>query len=447
MVLIRWLCALGALGGVALPAGCNQSLFDNRGGSTGTDGGGTDGGGSDGPSIPARCTDPCIADVAADYDGSPGGVGNHWRYLDDHRDQTWAAMLPDANGLAGAASNRITSCKGTTGLAACTALPGALLISSSDATGAADPAIEFTVPAPQVAQITLRAYVPSGGADQQILLYRNSRHDALFTGTATAGNTLEQTVVLDALAKDRFLLAVAPMARGAAGIAVQLFASDTRAVFPKNCQLALAFDGASGGSLKDLCKTARFDSRNYDDATNTDTAATIGLMPGPFAELGNGLDLLPGKYLAGTQVLDQLGDLTVQLWMMQRNQDTISASWIFSDIDLNAGGGLGMATQLGTVPDLDVTTSLDPMPKTYIDTHATIGGQNVWQFLRVVHAGGTLKICLDGKLVASSAVPAGQLKTTLPPYLGKNVVWSPAGAFYDGGIDDVRVFTGALPCN
>jgi hypothetical protein len=445
MVLIRWLGALGLALGAALPAGCNQSLFDNHGG------GGTGGdGGPDSPVVPSRCADPCIADAAADWTGSSGGAGNRWRYLDDHRNRTWAAMTPSGNVMNGAdPRNHITSCKsGNQDTATCTALPGALLISSSGATSSADPAIELAVAAPQVIQVTLRVYVP-GGDDQQIVLYRNSREDALYTGVATVGKTLEQTIVLDALAKDRFLLAVAPTAMGASNVGVQLFASGTRAVFPQTCQLALGFDGASGTSIKDLCKTAGFDSRNYDDATGNDTAAAIALMPGPFAELGSGLDLPSGRYLQGTKVLDQTHDLTVQLWMLQRNQDTVSAAWVFSDIDLSSGGGLGMATQLlpPTTPDLDATTSLDPRPNTYLDTHATIGGPNVWQFLRVVHAGGTLKICVDGKLLASSSVPVGQLRTSYPPHLGRNVMWSPAGAFYDGAIDDVRVFTGALPCD
>lgn len=443
MVLIRWAWVLGlALAG----PGCNQSLFDNHGGGGGGSG---DAGTPDSLVIPPRCADPCIADAVADYNGTLNGAGNRWRYLDDHRNRTWAAMALGSGGMTGAGSNAITTCQASPGSAACTALPGALLISSSGATSTADPAIEFTVPSPQVVQITLRVYVPAGGADQQILLYRNSREDALIAQTAAAGKTLEQTIALDALAKDRFLLAVAPTAKGAAGIGVQLFASGTGAVFPQSCQLALEFDGASGNALKDLCKDAELDSRNYDDTTGNDTAAALGLMAGPYAELGMGLDLPSGRYLQGTHVLDQTRDLTVQFWMLQRNQDTVGPSWPFSDLDLDVGGGLGMGIQLmaPVIPTLDATTSLDPMANTYIDTNATIGGQNVWQFLRVVHAGGTLSVCLDGKLLASKAVPVGQLKTTFPPYIGKNVVWAPAGAFYDGVIDDVRVFTGALPCN
>jgi hypothetical protein len=38
------------------------------------------------------------------------------------------------------------------------------------------------------------------------------------------------------------------------------------------------------------------------------------------------------------------------------------------------------------------------------------------------------------------------MQSTYHPYLGRNVIWLPSGAFYDGAIDDVRVLSGALPC-
>ena len=70
-----------------------------------------------------------------------------------------------------------------------------------------------------------------------------------------------------------------------------------------------------------------------------------------------------------------------------------------------------------------------------------------WHFVRAVHTGGNVAICLDGTRVASFPVPAGKLGSTFHPYIGKNVVWTPAGAFWDGQIDDVRVVSTALPCN
>ena len=69
-----------------------------------------------------------------------------------------------------------------------------------------------------------------------------------------------------------------------------------------------------------------------------------------------------------------------------------------------------------------------------------------WQFVRVVHTGGNVNVCLNGRRVTSFPVAPGKLASTFPPRLGKNVVWSPVGSFFDGELDDVRVLTGALPC-
>ena len=70
-----------------------------------------------------------------------------------------------------------------------------------------------------------------------------------------------------------------------------------------------------------------------------------------------------------------------------------------------------------------------------------------WHFVRVVHTGGNVAICLDGARVASFPAPAGTLTSTFKPHIGKNVRWTPAGAFTDASIDDVRVLSTALPCN
>jgi hypothetical protein len=57
-----------------------------------------------------------------------------------------------------------------------------------------------------------------------------------------------------------------------------------------------------------------------------------------------------------------------------------------------------------------------------------------------------VKICLDGQRVASYVLPAGKMQSMYPPYLARNMNWLPQGGFFDGAIDDVRVITGALPC-
>ena len=433
-MVLRWL--LGAA--LAATAACSQSLFDNRGPGNGPGPGGD--GGIDGM-VPALCAEPCLADAGRDFDGTSHGATTRWRYLDDHRDRTWAMMTPSGTPavMTGAdPNNLITSCTGSAA-AACSRLPDAVLVSSAGAAADADPAIEFTIPDPTVLQISLRVFVP-GDADQDIRLYRNSREDVLFTGTAHVGELLEQSVVVDALAGDRFLVAVAPTANGAGNVAVQVFASATGAVFPLHCQLALGFDGAAGNSLADLCKHAGFDYFK-DDAM----PGAITLSPGPYAELGKGLDVAPAGFLRGNQVLDQTHDMTLQFWSFQRNQDTVDTAWPFSDLDLNFGGGLGIAFAPGAPPILDATTSLDPVKNTYIDATTAFQTQATWQFVRIIHTGDALRVCLNGRQVTNSNVPAGHLKTTEPPYLGRNVVWT-VDAFFDGVLDDVRMLDVARPC-
>src|SRR5262249_32798137 len=157
------------------------------------------------------------------------------RYLDDHRDRTWAAMTPSSTKMTGAdAANHITTCAANPAAAACAMLPDALLVSSSGATTAADPAIEFTAPTQQVIQLSVKAFMASG-TDQAIGLYRNGRPDSLFTGVATAGTLVEQTITVDALAKDRFLVAMAPTGAGASDVAIQFIASSAGMLFPQAC--------------------------------------------------------------------------------------------------------------------------------------------------------------------------------------------------------------------
>jgi hypothetical protein len=65
----------------------------------------------------------------------------------------------------------------------------------------------------------------------------------------------------------------------------------------------------------------------------------------------------------------------------------------------------------------------------------------------VVQTGGNLDLCIDGKQQASVAVPDGHLQTIEPLFLGRNRFGQAGGdPFFDGFLDDVRMFKGALPC-
>ena len=349
MVLIRlgWLCVLAC-------AACTQSLFDAHGPGGGGGGGGDDGGGNTGP---ATCNAPCLADAAVDFDGSAGGKNQMWRYLDDHRDRTWTAMIASSTKMTGAdPANHITTCAANPGAAACAMVPDALLVSSSGATSMADPAIEFTAPTNQVIQLSLKAFMASG-TDQTIRLYRNGRPDALFTGVAVAGKPLEQTITVDALAKDRFLVAMAPMGAGASDVAIQLIASSAGMLFPQACLLAVEFAGATGNVVNDACQSISF---THFDANFK--PIPVVLADDPFGQKSAAADLALGTDYETLQVIPQNTALTFQLWAKQRAKPPGGEDmWLASDIDLteNAPGGLGLGvSQFGMLDGQTATVSV-----------------------------------------------------------------------------------------
>jgi hypothetical protein len=414
-----------------LVVGCSESLFDAH---SAPDGGGA-------VNVPATCPAPCLADAAADFNGTPGGAGGKWRYLDDHRDRTWTAMTASAMAMTGAdAGNHVTTCAAHPTAPACSALPGALLVSSAGATSAADPAIELAVSTSQVVQLTVRAFVTSG-ADQRIRIYRNSREDVLASATAAVGSTLDRVIVLDALAGDRFLVAVAPDAKGATDVGLHVFASPTGARFPSSCQLAVPFSKAVGNTVENLCGAAVTHS-----VDSTDTMTPPALAMGPFAELGNAADIATDTYFKTATTLDKSHDITVQFWVKLRALVDTYTAWPFSDLDLNEGGGLGIDIYETTGLTLEVTTCVSPDPLAFVSATTAYPAGGAWQFVRVVHTGGNVNLCLNGKRMGSFPLEPGRLKSTFPADLGKNVVWSPVGSFFDGQLDDVRVLTGALPC-
>ena len=436
MVLMRWLFVVLAL------AGCKQSLFDSHGGDD-SDGGGGSGDGS----IGSTCPMPCLGDAGGDFDGTPAGGNAHWRYLDDHRDRTWAPMTAmGTETFVGAnPANTISTCAQHPASAACAALPGALLVSTAGQATPADPAIEFTADANRTIELQLGVAVPAGGLGQTVRLYRNSREDVLFTGTADPGTTLSHAITLDALAGDRFLVAIAPPAAGQADIGVQLFVVGANATFPTECQVALPFAALESGIL-----TANTCGGGFTAQLDSSGTPAPALGTGPFAEQGQAATIAVHNYYDSATALDRPGDVTIQLWIKHDMLvDMFTGAWAFSDLDLDAGGGVGMVIydDDNGILRLSTQTCTDPNLVTFdtIDTLYPVDQQ--WHFVRAVHhQDGVMQVCIDGQLQGSKTL-AGTLKSTYPPYIGKNVRWTPTDASFIGQIDDVRVLNTALPCN
>lgn len=419
---------------LVLLTACSQSLFDNTGGK--------DGGGGE-MAVANMCTAPCVGDAAADFDGSPGGATGRWRYLEDRRDRTWTPMtLESASGtMIGTVetANFVGKCKPTSMEHACQSLPGALLVGASAAT--ADPAIELTAPMNQVVQISIKVAVPPAAGDHTVRLYRNSREDVLFTGMALAGNSLEATVTIDALANDRILFALGAAA-AVQYVGVQMFVSGTGATFPSTCQVALAFSAPMGNDIDNLCG-GDFAYANWE----TSMMETPTLTAGPFPEQGMAADIMPDRYYKGTNLVVRNADTTLQFWVRHDMFVPLYDAWIFSDLDLDSTGGLGVVIFDNNGPKMEVTTCTGAgNPLMFAGDITPFPTDNAWHFVRVVHKGGLVNVCLDGEKKFSFAAPAGSLASQYRPHMGRNVVWTPSFAKTDAGIDDLRIFTGALPC-
>ena len=412
-------------------SGCSESLF---GAHTGT---------GDDDGVPDSCTASCIADAAASFDGSLNGAGGHWRYLGDQRDRTWAPMVPVAGAMVGDADNRIERCTDKPSVAACTGLPGALLVTSSGASSMSDPALEYTAPEARVIQLALHAYVPGNSVEHRVRLYRNSREDVLFTTSAAPGATVAHAITLDALPGDRFLVALEPSGGRGGTAALHLFVIDAKQTFPSTCQLAVTFEDSTviGPTVDDLC------GGGFTSIGTTMQPTSPLLSTGPFPYQGMAVRLDPGLYLFGAKPLDR-GDATIQFWI-QDEAPSATGAWVFSDLDKVNARGLGIqfkntsGSPSGLQLEASVVSATNPLM--YASQSIDFANPQDWRFVRVVHTGGMVTFCLDGARVMSFPL-AGPAAPGSVPTFGRN-----GGADVtdqlSGNLDDVRVFSDALPCN
>ena len=421
--------------------GCKQSLFDSHGDDGTGDGGG---GGGDG-AIPQACPAPCVGDGGGDFDGTVMGSDGHWRYLEDAKNHTWTPMTAASGKFVGATSgNEISSCKNDGSAGVCSQLPGALLLSTAGGTGPVS-AVEWVAPTARVVQLQVGVRIPDGGATQTVRLYRGSREDALFAATADPGVTVTKELTLDVLAGERIYITMDGNAVTQAG--VQMFIVGDMATFPSTCQIAVTFDAATGNTVDNLCGLD-FTYHNYD--TTTDIPPT--LAAGPYTEEGMASSIQTAKYFDAPNPLDRTGDFTIQFWVKFMGVvDVNTGGWVFSDLDLDVAGGIGMvlytdqmtnhlATEISSCTETTTTTLLfDTIDAQYPEDAG-------WHFVRIAHSGTDIAFCLDGTKLGNKTF-THPLASTYPPYLGKNVKWLPTEPSFNGQIDDLRVLTQALPCN
>jgi fibronectin type 3 domain-containing protein len=216
------------------------------------------------------------------------------------------------------------------------------------------------------------------------------------------------------------------VARDAAGntttsssVAVSVF----NAGAPSGLKAAYAFDEGTGTTVLDT-------SGNYNTATAVGAAWTTGYFGGAVSLNGTSSEVDPPAlgtfYQAG---------FTFEAWVLKQSTKVdagIVGTWVG-----NQGGGAMLWIDHLTG---DYRLALGTTLSNYVDSGRTPNvGQ--WQFVAGTYDGTTATIYVDGTQAASA---------TFTGSLGSSNTWrigaygSPAGGFFDGKIDNVRIYNRAL---
>ena len=134
----------------------------------------------------------------------------------------------------------------------------------------------------------------------------------------------------------------------------------------------------------------------------------------------------------------------MQLWVNPATFVNAGRASVFSDLDAT-GAGIELAIVPGA-PDMVVATTRTTA-SALVQATGPYPPLGAWHFLRVVRTAARLRVCVDGALAANlDAAPVMAAAPHLPD-LGKDLQLPSNQASLDGRLDDVRVITGALPCN
>jgi hypothetical protein len=460
--------ALALLAAAPGLAGCNQSLFDS---SIGGDAARIDSsvGDDDASPIdalvdpadadttdsltadadgPLECPAVCIADLVEDYDGH----GPPWRYLSDHRDNTFVEMtagtyigLDALVGDGDAPVPSLVDCRDFPGDVLCQTIADRILMAPSAASaGHHDPAVEVAIDDPQQYRIS-GAYtsISTTSVVHDLRIYRNSLQDLLFRSTFDI-DASERSYAIDAemMPGDRLLLGIRPQTGTGTPLGLEHFVSRNTGAFPGRCGVTVRMESITGAAPAEDCGLITYTARADDGGGGFMDLDPVPTVAGPTG-MGTAISLAEGQYLlpAGGP-MNYSASFTIQMWV---RVETFNFPFmdLWADWHDTAEGGINMAIDDdGTL----YATALTP------------GGGDVtlsfawptdmqWHFVRLVRNAGTntFRVCLDGQQ-RSSMTLSGALDLTSDeaPFIGRNVTYNPPT--FIGEIDDVRMFTRALPC-
>ncbi len=432
----------------------------------GPDAGATDAGGPL-DAGPGGCPSPCEGDAVADFGRT--GAPLDWRY---HRDDLSPAGLsyPEltmgdvrlgGDTLNGFAFNDdvplIARCADNAAAAPCAGIAGYLLVASDpDDTGRGHPTLSFEAGSDGGVRVQGRLRSPDGmvsGETYRVFVSRNARPDIASSVEIVPGTTpTEFDLPVDTLMGDRVLITV-EQTSGPTAAPVGLQAWVTRAGAPTldRCQIGLRFDGTT--PLDDRCQ--RFTVENRVDGIGPATQLSRS-APGANSWLGTSQELFElGQWLrASPAPVDHSGDWTLSLWANASTDSRFDHSlYADSSFDTPPGGISiwldGSQAWARVHHTRDSSTCNDAGRPDVCVVFTALGpvSYGEWHYYRAVRraADNEIVLCVDGVQRGRLAV-SGALDLTGPyrPSLGRNVDFNPA--YYQGRLDDLRIYDAALPC-
>jgi len=387
----------------------------------------------------------CRADAVRNYDGSATGSTGGWRYLSDNRDRSWTPMTAgSALGLSafvgtGDPAPAVVDCRADPEATVCVDdATSLLLLPGADA----DAALEFTIADTGAFTVSGDVRAAAGGADQHLVIYRNTREDVLIERVFDADAVVQSfSVDVEAIAGDRLLLTVFPDSGVAVPVGVHLFVSESVGAFPRACGLTVRFEDVSAPLFTEDCGRVTYTGKI--ENVGTDLAAPA-LVSSVIPELGQAIQLTRGEYLhptAGAK-MDYSGDFTIQMWA---RIPEVYSTWqdLFADWSADSDNGIVVAVSssftlwasllfpVGQIAELSFSWPAD----------------GAWHFVRVVRrtSNETFRVCLDGTLKASLAFDGTlDVSASERPFIARSVEYSPPE--FQGSLDDVRMFARAYPC-
>jgi len=417
----------------------------------------------DGPAAPdggddGVCMDPCLGDAVGDFDTSQGAGALLWSYLRDERDadglgysSLTAGTLHGAPAWTdGSPPPAIVSC-GTSSEGPCAAAEGRLLLEADQPGDGSDPALVFVAPADGTYAVV--ATVVSVAGAPELTISRISRHDVVATADFSGAGSLTETV--DLLEGERAVIRVAPAASpgGPVSLAASIRVSRFVAGAPlADCQLVAPFTTDTPLALG--CSPS-----SLTEAGSVNTSPTSG----PSGAYGSGRRFEENASLEADGVrMDYTGDFTIQLWV---NVDNLADGepFVFSDLNAadaaNAGGVNLRVRRVGADNEFEAEYAF-PLPTPApsdpsITCAASCRGSIVapmppldeWHFFRLVRRTDTdeVRLCIDGERVGTGWLDA-DIEVPSPGDVRFGGTGVSGTDVFNGSIDDVRVFSRALPC-